>query len=277
MSPSPLAFHTAPPQQAYSYHSPWFWAVPAVCVTSFLIIWLTGSNQGLFLWINHWGFNHGGRSEAADVFWANATLLGDTLAAFSLLGLFARQRFDIVWALLLAALFSTLWVHGLKNLLDTLRPLAVLGPDQVHVIGIALHKSSFPSGHTATAFTLAGIICLQRVPPALAWTVLSLATLAGLSRAAVGAHWPLDILAGAFGGWLCAAIGVALARRWPTPTKPAIRTGITLVLLLCALALLVTHESGYPGANPLQRLLGGLSVIVLLRTLWTLRPSPSRR
>jgi len=148
----------------------------------------------------------------------------------------------------------------------------VLGPDQVHVIGVALRKGSFPSGHTATAFTLAGIICLQRVPRGLAVAVLVLATLAGLSRAAVGAHWPLDIIGGAFGGWVCAGIGVMLARRWPTPRKPTVHIGIILVLLLCALTLLGFHDSGYPGTHPLQIIIGGLSLISLLHALWVLRP-----
>jgi len=149
----------------------------------------------------------------------------------------------------------------------------VLGPDQVHVIGVALRKGSFPSGHTATAFTLAGIICLQRVPRSLALSVVALATLVGLSRAAVGAHWPLDILGGAFGGWLCAGIGVILARRWPTPRKPAVHIGVILVLLLCALSLLGFHDSGYPGAYPLQIIIGGLSMISLLYAAWALRHS----
>lgn len=246
--------------------SPWFWSIPVAALLAAAIIVTLDANQSLFLWLNALGGH-----AAVDLLWANATLLGDTLAAFALLGLFAHRRFDIVWALLLAALFTTLWVHGLKNALEILRPLAVLGPDQVQVIGVALHKSSFPSGHTATAFTLAGIICLQQVPRSLALSVVALATLAGISRAAVGAHWPLDVLGGAFGGWLCASIGVMLARRWPTPSRPAVRIGISLALLLCALALLGFHDSGYPSAYPLQIFIGGLSVLSLLYGLWALR------
>ena len=66
-----------------------------------------------------------------DRFWASATLLGDTLAAFTLLAFFLRKRSDIVWTLFLTALFTTAWVHGLKNASDTLRPLATLGADTV--------------------------------------------------------------------------------------------------------------------------------------------------
>ncbi|NOX75955.1 MAG: phosphatase PAP2 family protein [Gammaproteobacteria bacterium] len=194
------------------------------------------------------------------MFWANATLLGDTLVAFSLLGLFARKRPDIVWALLLAAVFATAWVHILKPLIDNPRPLAALGADMINVIGVELRSNSFPSGHTATAFTLAGIICLRGVHPALAVSVLLLATLAGISRAVVGAHWPLDILAGAFGGWIAAVIGVALSRQWVVPMGRTAQSGIAFVLLACGLALLFWHDVQYP-AVVLPTGIGVISVL----------------
>jgi len=183
------------------------------------------------------------------MFWANATIFGDTLIAFSLLGLFARKRPDIVWALLLAALFATAWVHILKPLFDNPRPLAALGADMVNVIGVELRRNSFPSGHTTTAFTLAGIICLRGVHPVLAITALLLATLAGISRAVVGAHWPLDILAGAFGGWIAAALGVALANKWTVPMGKSSQTIIGLVLLACGLTLLFWYDVQYPAVG----------------------------
>jgi membrane-associated phospholipid phosphatase len=242
----------------YPLTSPWTWAVPLLALLAALGVWLTNSNEPLFRLLNGLG------PRSRDGLWAQLTLLGDTLVAFSLLGLFARRRPDIVWALLLAALFTTLWVHGLKPLLHLPRPLAALGAEQVHVIGIPLLRGSFPSGHTATAFTLVGVICLQRVPPALAVVSLLLAILVGVSRVVVGAHWPLDILGGAFGGWLGAVIGVALARRWPAPRAWAYRFGSGLVLLGCSLSLLMLHDSGYPVALWLQRGIALLTTVVLL-------------
>lgn len=247
----------------------WQWSVPAFCLLAAAIIGALDLNQPLFLWLNQLGLSDLPNDNVLhDHFWASATLLGDTLVAFTLLALFLKKRPDIVWMLFLSALFTTLWVHGLKNGLDELRPLAVLGADSVHVIGAALNKHSFPSGHTATAFTLAAVVCLRGVHPALAALVLMLATLAGVARAMVGAHWPLDILAGALGGWLAALIGARLYARWPLPARPAVHATLTLILLACALSLLLIHNSGYPLAKPTQMVLGIISLSYLLWVIW---------
>lgn len=253
-----------------AWPSPWWqWTVPALCLLTAALIWTLDANQSLFIWLNHFGLTDAPNGNAAhDRFWASATLLGDTLVAFSLLALLLRKRPDIVWTLLLTALFTTLWVHGLKNAVDALRPLAVLGTEQVHVIGKGLNRNSFPSGHTATAFTLAAVICLRGVHPALAVGALLLATLGGISRIMVGAHWPLDVLAGALGGWLCALIGIRLYACWPAPSRPVARLIIGLILLGCALSLLLIHESGYPLARPLEQALASISLAYLLWAGW---------
>jgi len=245
--------------QQYSPHthisSPWVWLIPAFTLISAAAIVLFDANQNLFIELNQWGLN-----EPGTTFWANATIFGDTLIAFSLLGLFARKRPDIIWALFLAALFATAWVHILKPLIDIPRPLAALGVDMVNVIGVELRRNSFPSGHTTTAFVLAGIICMRGVHPALAIITLLLATLAGISRAVVGAHWPLDILAGAFGGWIAAALGVALGNKWTVPMGRLSQTIMGLVLLACGLTLLFWHDVQYP-AVALQM---GIAVVSVL-------------
>lgn len=241
--------------------------MPVFCLLAAAIIGAFDLNQSLFLWLNQLGLSSNDNT-THDHFWSGATLLGDTLAAFTLLALFLRKRPDIVWTLFLTALFTTAWVHGLKNSVDALRPLAALGADNVHVIGAALNKHSFPSGHTATAFTLAAVICLRGVRPALAVTALLLAILAGVSRVMVGAHWPIDILAGALGGWLAALIGVRLYLRWPLPTRPAVHLTLTLVLAACALSLLLIHDSGYPLARPMQLILAVTSLAYITWTAW---------
>ena len=256
--------------------SPLAWAVPAVSLIGFVIVWLNGFNEDFFLWLNGLG-----RTPFAETSWANITILGDTLVAIVLLSPFARKRPDIIWALLIAAVFATLWVHGIKPLADHLRPAAVLSNDVIHIIGVTLHKGSFPSGHTTTAFTLAGVICLSRTHPAVMIAALVLATLAGFSRAVVGAHWPMDIFAGAFGGWLAAFIGVLLFKRlaqsknWAdpahnqSPSQIPGRIYFNTGLLLVALSLLV-YDSGYPTSQPFQILVAIICIITIVFNFWYL-------
>jgi len=258
--------------------SPLVWAVPALSLIGFCVVWLNGLNQELFLVING-GLNGSGYSAFTETVWANLTILGDTLVAIALLSPFARKRPDIVWALLIAAVFATLWVHGIKPLAEQLRPAAILSNDVIHIIGVTLHKGSFPSGHTTTAFTLAGIICLLRAHPAVMVTALILATLAGVSRAVVGAHWPMDIFAGAFGGWLAAIIGVTLfkhlaqSKNWvdtahkQSPTQIPGQRYFNGGLALVAISLFF-YDNGYPGSHIFQLTLAVLSLSFIAFNVW---------
>jgi membrane-associated phospholipid phosphatase len=142
------------------------------------------------------------------------------------------------------------------------RPPAVLG-DAAHVIGPAYRAGSFPSGHATTSFALAGLIVM-----ALGWRAasvlgLGIAFLAALSRSVVGVHWPLDLLAGAFGGWLSAFIGLWLAQRTPAVGhKPWLRSTVALVLAGGCVALIAGVKTGYPQALWFERGLGVLSLAV---------------
>jgi membrane-associated phospholipid phosphatase len=74
--------------------------------------------------------------------------------------------------------------------------------------GLSSLYQSFPSGHSATLFAAA--LATALLLPRWRWPLLALAGLLSLTRIAVGAHYPSDLLGGA-----AVAIAITLAlRRW---------------------------------------------------------------
>lgn len=226
---------------------PWVWAPPALALLLLAAVQLNGANTALFLWLN------GLSGPTGDGLWTHATILGDGLMAFVLLLPWARRRPDVVWAGCLAAILATLWVHGLKPAFALPRPAGVLSTDLFHIIGPTYRKGSFPSGHATTAFALAGVFALSLASHWLRALLLACAAVVAVSRSVVGAHWPMDILAGMLGGWLAAALGLWWAQQWHWGMSVWGRRILTLLLLTAGVVLLSGHNTGYPEAMLLQQ------------------------
>lgn len=180
-----------------------------------------------------------------DVAWMWITRFGDERLLLVLVLLFARRRPEVFWAMILASLFAILYSRGLKLLVDALRPPAVLPAEQFELIGRSLRSHSFPSGHTVSVFVFTGVLFAF----ARSWGEKSLLLLAaglvGLSRVALGVHWPQDVLAGAFGGLMSAGLGSWLAFHWRAGLNA--RVHLVLVLLpLLAMPLLLSSDGGNP-------------------------------
>ena len=119
-----------------------------------------------------------------------------------------------------AMITSGVWVRLIKMLSGRDRPSAAYafsnleagnwyGPFAQFDQDLALKKpgsafDAFPSGHTATAFSIATVFALQykdiKAVPIISYTA---ATLVGISRLTEHAHWASDVFAGALLGYLC--------------------------------------------------------------------------
>ena len=224
------------------------WLVPAMAGAAFVLIWALDANRTIFVALNALG------PATSDWLWANITVLGDTVVAFALCLPLWRRRPDLLWAFLFLALFGTLWVHGLKHVFDVARPPAVI--PEVHIIGPGYKAGSFPSGHSTTVFAIAGLMTIGLRTGYVIFVTVAL--IAAISRSVVGVHWPLDILAGAFGGWLAAVAAIWLAQRTIAfGSKAWVQWALGIFLAVCAAWLVIGHpRSGYPQADLFQRAIG---------------------
>jgi len=211
-----------------------------------------GANEAVFRAVNGWP------SVTGDALWANLSVLGEGATMLALSAALIGRRPQLLLAALLAALLATLLLHGLKDLVATPRPGRALGAETIHIIGKSLSKRSFPSGHATTIFAAAALAwSLWRAAAARA-AVLVLAVLVAASRLAVGAHWPLDVLAGAALGWLCACSALHVVRRtgWPPATRWQLAVALPTLLASVYVALPDAESPGYELLRPVISLTG---------------------
>ena len=233
--------------------SAWVWLPPVLSLALLATLAASAANQSLFVLLNRSGHPLG------DALWLNLTMLGDGAVALAMVLPAIRRSPRCFWSALVAAVFAALWVQVLKQVVSMPRPLAVLPPDMFFQSGPTFRAVSFPSGHAAASFAIAGIWIMALPGRNVARAVLlALAALVSLSRVMVGVHWPADILWGMLGGWLGAWTGHALYTRyqWKTAGTGGVLAGA--VLLLVAAALLVSNHVRIPEALPLQRALGAI-------------------
>jgi len=135
------------------------------------------------------------------------TWLGSGWAALALLPLLGwprTRRFATALALAVAAQAVCVW--ALKLAVGRVRPWIAMG--LAAPLG-APRDGSFPSGHASGSFCVAAFVsvALPAVWPSPGWRVrgvtvatIALASLVGVSRVYLGAHFPSDVLAGAMTG-----------------------------------------------------------------------------
>lgn len=111
-------------------------------------------------------------------------------------------------ALMSAATASYVLLEAIALLSDRPRPQAVFA-NILKPAGADWAQASYPSGHVAVATAMAAASALAL--PVLRWPMVLVALVIAWSRIAFGAHFPLDVLAGAVLGYAAAASSVALA------------------------------------------------------------------
>ncbi len=208
------------------------------------ILFAAGGHHIGFMSLNPWL-----NSLLPDFVWAWITRFGDERVLLALCLLFARRRPEIIWALLIASLIALIYIKGLKHLLDIPRPPGVLNLQDIKLVGPALTAHSYPSGHTATIFVFCGVLFAFARHTRERAALLLLASLVGLSRIAIGVHWPQDVLAGAFGGLGSAALGVIWARHWLAGLN--LTTHLTVIGLICFGMLSLLFVDGGNPATPI--------------------------
>ena len=112
----------------------------------------------------------------------------------------ARKDRKLFYRAALSAVIAVIAVAAVNKVWFLPRPF--LGEKVKLLITCDPKDSTFPSKHASVAFALAWAIFLKRKKSGF-W-LLTVASLVSLSRVIAGAHYPLDIVAGAFLGWIVA-------------------------------------------------------------------------
>lgn len=112
------------------------------------------------------------------------------------------------------SIFSAALVTGLlKVVIGRARPVffEALGITGFYPFSFDWAFNSMPSGHAAASF--AALVTLGMLVPRIKPVTWTLAIVIGVSRVCVGAHWPSDVILGAFIGMVAADFVVATLRR----------------------------------------------------------------
>lgn len=250
------------------------WALPFLLFALTAPLWLHVWEPRMFLFLN---------SLLAAVpapVWAGLSMLGNGWGVLGVTSPLLVWQPRLMWAWLCAAPFAIVFARLGKGLLESPRPAAVVEEAQMRIVGEVMHNVSMPSGHTTTAFAVAAAMYFALAPLQRrrhGW-LLVLAVGAGLSRIAVGAHWPGDVAVGAALGLLAGLLGNVLLASVPARWLLAGSWALRLVAALVALALyhLLTEPLDFEENLPAQygvALVAALSLAAFVRqTLRSVRP-----
>jgi membrane-associated phospholipid phosphatase len=190
-----------------NYH---FYFSSLVFLISCGLILLTISKAESFISLNSF------HSFSLNVFFVNYTFLGDGIFAIGLCAfLFYRRQKKLALLILAAYVSSGLVTQVLKNCIYAPRPRIFFEASQYlyHLDNFGNSgggSSSFPSGHTTSAFALATVLAVHFKNKLTGIILFIAAALVGYSRVYLAQHFPIDVLFGAFIGICFATISIVL-------------------------------------------------------------------
>jgi len=209
-----------------------FFFIPFLIFITIGFILLFTTQQGVAIL-----FFSDNRTVFGDLFFKIGTKLGEDFAYafFIILFLFIRFRYAIL--VLLTGSVVTIVSYILKEFFRHPRPKTFFSEkallDEINVVdGISLLSvyTSFPSGHTMSAFALYGIVAFIFPKKHIGLLMISLAIVIGISRIYLVQHFTKDVIFGAILGVL---IAMALfyansllktdARQWFDQSIPNLR------------------------------------------------------
>lgn len=231
---------------------------------------LWGAHHEFFLYLNY-----GAAKVIPNEILQALTLLGDTSVVLLLISPLILVRpqtwLSVVFAIPAGGIISLLG----KYLAAVPRPANIIDESSFMFFGQALYGfNSFPSGHCITTFATAAALLAMNPPIYSRWLrwlaiflILIISTTSCFSRVAIGAHWPLDIMAGAAAGWLAGLSGLALMQKWAhlgvfNLKNTFTRTLIAAIILIC-ISFLVKKWS-FAG---LEKILAYISIYCGLLTI----------
>lgn len=250
----------------YSARLPrWVFLLPVIPLGLFLSDISGSQNQQWFLSINQQ------TARIPDIVWTTLSMFGNGWAVFAValpLLLFARKA---LYAALIAGIFAAIFSNVAKPLFKTSRPAGVIDQQLMHIIEHPLLHSAMPSGHTMTAFSIATAIYFSLdVQKKWPWLCLFLlAAASSLSRIAVGAHWPEDVLVGSAFGIVAGLIGAQLAKFIPASALDITAWPVKVILLasLVNLYILIMDTIDFKLNHNTQFILAGIIVITWIKVI----------
>lgn len=171
------------------------------------LLLVTTAHGDIVLWLND---RH---SPLGDFFFKYWTHLGDGFLLGFVALIFLFINYHKFFTFLIAIAFQTVFVHIFKQWLYAGEPRPKLffqeqGIDLNLIDGVATRSyDSFPSGHTASAFTLAFFLILVSKSSTLRVIIFITAVLVGISRIYILQHFARDVYVGSLFGIISVVLG----------------------------------------------------------------------